>query len=376
MINSRTYRAPTITEAVDKVKRELGRDAIILQTRRFRKGGLLGFLGGQPMWEVQAASNLNIPQIPISGEYVSEQSSMAPLGSHQDTPMNKVHWVGTEPLVSGYQTAACNATGVLAKLREHLLAQDVEAPLVSNIMDELLANLPNKELSDETHLRTRLADLIAKRMGVIDPAESTTRAARTRVITLIGPTGVGKTTTIAKMAANYKLRSNKKVGLITIDTYRIAAVDQLRTYAEIMDIPVQAVFSPGELHNAVQRMSEMDVILVDTVGRSQNDRVRLNDLAKFITVSGSDEVHLTISIATNPRVARNTADHFKPLGVNRIIITKLDEAETFGMMLNVVAATDAAISYVTTGQDVPDDITRADPNILARCIMKGSWHAN
>jgi flagellar biosynthesis protein FlhF len=191
------------------------------------------------------------------------------------------------------------------------------------------------------------------------------------VVALVGPTGVGKTTTIAKIAANCRLRGNKRVGLVTIDTYRIAAVDQLRTYAEIIGLPLRAVLSTAELKQAIAAMSDLDVILIDTAGRSQNDQMRLSQLRSFIDAADADEVHLVLSAAANPRVAQAALERFGPLGANRITVTKLDEAASFGMILNVSSASEAPVAYVTTGQDVPEDIAPADPVALARLIAQG-----
>jgi len=380
--------------ALAEVKRDLGRDAVILHTRCVRKGGLLGLIGGRHVWEVQASPNVNVAPRAPKGRYVPEppaktteeqaESARAPAedaargapaapGARMAAQMREIHNMVRSLLIDRPQEKPALAPPV-AKLRRDLLAQDVDEQIVSQLIGDLQRDRQSGDVTDATALEQRLTKLVAARIPVVGPDEAPESTAA-RIIALIGPTGVGKTTTIAKMAANMKLRSGRKVGLITMDTYRIAAVEQLRTYAEIIDVPIRAVLTPGELHQAVVAMQDMDAVLIDTAGRSQNDLARLNELGRFLAASRVDEVHLAISAAANPRVASATVERFAPLGANRIIMTKLDEADTFGVVLNVAAAAEAAVSFVTTGQDVPDDIAPADARLLAEAVVKGSWNA-
>ncbi len=188
---------------------------------------------------------------------------------------------------------------------------------------------------------------------------------------MIGPTGVGKTTTIAKLAANLKLRQNRKVGLITIDTYRIAAVEQLRTYAQIIHVPLRVVMTPDELSAAIDEMDDLDAILIDTAGRSQRNVERLDELKEFLDAAAADEVHLVLSTTANVKNLQAAMDRFGSLGANKLILTKLDEAVSFGMILSIVKRMDAALSFVTTGQDVPDDIEVGQGRRLAQRILGG-----
>ena len=410
MMDMKTYQAVTMAEALAEVKRELGRNAVILRTRRLRKGGILGWIGGRGMWEIQAVPHMSVLDRGPEGTYVAASASSSERGApdwsdsvpgpetsprtahggamliatdehdvqpvpqtHMSARMNDIHRMVAKLLSRQPRQSADDLPPELSLLQKQLLSQDVDEALVTQLLEQLRPAVADRGALQEGALQARLTELIAGRIGVVD--RSGVQGGRPSVIVLIGPTGVGKTTTIAKMAANYKLREKKKVGLLTIDTYRIAAVDQLRTYAEILGVPIEAVLTPGELHGAIGKMSEMDVVLIDTAGRSQNDEMRLKDLRRFIAAIQCDEVHLVISAAANPKVAASALKRFGPLGTNRIIMTKLDEATTFGVILNIAAATDAAVSCVTTGQEVPDDIHPADANLLAECIVKGRWDA-
>ncbi len=217
-----------------------------------------------------------------------------------------------------------------------------------------------------------------------------------RYVALVGPTGVGKTTTIAKLAAHFKLRENKRVGLITIDTYRIAAVDQLKAYAQIMKLPLEVVLTPQEMVAAIRSLSDLDLVLIDTTGRSQNDGQRLEELKRFLDAvrstaaelrpapsveprpEGSDrpaavpdplEVHLVLSCAAHPGLMVQVAERFAPLGVDRVVFTKVDEAVGIGVIFNLITRLRMRMSYLTTGQDVPDDIEVSHRRRIAEMVL-------
>jgi len=189
------------------------------------------------------------------------------------------------------------------------------------------------------------------------------------VVALVGPTGVGKTTTIAKLAANFRLRENRRVGLITVDTYRIAAVEQLRTYADIIDLPMEVVSTPREMREAVARMRHLDLVLMDTAGRSPSDEVKIQELKSMLSEAEPNEVHLVLSAVAGSRSLVSTADKFASVGTTAILITKLDEATCLGNLLGLTRSSGLPISYLTDGQNVPDDIQVAQPNRLAQLIL-------
>ncbi|MEX0886477.1 MAG: flagellar biosynthesis protein FlhF [Phycisphaeraceae bacterium] len=255
-----------------------------------------------------------------------------------------------------------------------LLEQEVAEELAGEIVDNVRQSLEQSELEDAHACRRAVMKAVAQLMPTDDPesdAAAATPAVKRgpRTIALIGPTGVGKTTTIAKLAATFKLKRQLKVALITIDTYRIAAVDQLRTYAGIIGVPLRVVTSPDEMQRAVQEFADCDAVLIDTAGRSQRDDPRLDELARFIKAADADEVHLVLSSTCTQSVLEDTIERFARIPADRVIFTKLDEAVTFGVVLNVMRKVRKRLSYVTTGQEVPHEIEPGRADRLAALML-------
>ena len=261
-----------------------------------------------------------------------------------------------------------------AKMLDNDVPVDVADRLVGSIRDRFDA----LELKDplivrqallraiETTIETRSESLL---MHDREPVTG-----RPRVIALVGPTGVGKTTTVAKLAATYKLRHGKKVGLITSDTYRIAAVEQLRTYAGIIGLPILIANSPEELAAGIDKLwheNGCEIVVIDTAGRSQNNAKRLEELAEFTKAANPDETHLVLSTTVGDNVLRKTAQRFKALGPDRCILTKLDEAVTTGPIAGLSDRIGLPLSFITVGQEVPDDLEPARADRLARCVLDG-----
>ncbi len=217
-------------------------------------------------------------------------------------------------------------------------------------------------------MQERLAEHIEKLIPTTGPILRK-KTVGPHVVALIGPTGVGKTTTIAKLAANLKLREKHRVGMITLDTYRIAAVDQLKRYADIIGSPLRVVGNADELREAMKSMSDMDFILIDTAGRSPKDTMKLQELRGLLAAIEPDEVHLVISSAAGQECVEFAVQKFSEVRVDKIIFTKLDEAVHVGMVLNVIRKVNKSVSYVTTGQDVPDDIEVGRGKRLAQMIL-------
>ncbi|MDX2481884.1 MAG: flagellar biosynthesis protein FlhF [Desulfuromusa sp.] len=190
-----------------------------------------------------------------------------------------------------------------------------------------------------------------------------------KCISLIGATGVGKTTTIAKLAAEAITQSGARVALVTIDTYRIAAVEQLKVYGEIMGLPVEVVLSPEQLQEAFRRHRDKDLILIDTAGRSPRDQTQIDELNQFLGQGSKVENCLVLAAPTEERLQQKTLESFSQLPISRLIFTKLDETDRCGSLINVPIRSNLPLAYLTNGQQVPEDLLRAEPKAVAALVM-------
>jgi flagellar biosynthesis protein FlhF len=254
-----------------------------------------------------------------------------------------------------------------------LLEAEVAAELADQLIADVRGELTAAELGDEAIVRQtvlrHLAALIPADPEIPRPGRSAD--GRPLTIALVGPTGVGKTTTVAKLAAAYKLRHGKRVGLVTSDTYRIAAVEQLRTYAEIIGLPLKVAMSPGDMAAICESLHDCDVVLIDTAGRSQRDAGRLEELRQFIAGARPHQTHLVLSSTASESVMVEAAQRFTHVSPDRIIFTKVDEAVNFGVLVTVARKVALKLSYITTGQEVPDHIEVGRPERIARLLLDG-----
>jgi len=300
----------------------------------------------------------------------------APIGPDLADELHSMKRMIGRLLSTSTQTAGARQGSMPDALFEHYLALTEQA-VASEIADEIVGKVRDElsaaELADADIVRETMLRQIAKLVPAAGDSPLPRRPADGRPLTiaLIGPTGVGKTTTLAKLAAVAKLRHGRSVGLVTTDTYRIAAVEQLRTYADIIGLQLKVVASPNEMRPALESMSGCDVILIDTAGRSQHDGERLSDLRTYLDEADPHETHLVLSTTSAEAVMLRAAERFAQLGPNRLILTKLDEAVNFGVLLSVTRLADLKLSYVTMGQEVPDHIEAGKPDRISRLILGG-----
>lgn len=367
MANIRKYQAKTITEALAMVRADLGRDAVIVQTRKVNKK-VLG-VWGREMVEVWASDNPDLENLrrPQTTTPAPAPSITREQPSRIEQLENEIQNLKAMIAQLARQGVAVVSDSIPSSVpnENRWTSLLMEAEVEESIARELLQSAPENALSESA-----LQSLVAERLMTSGPI--TLKEGQPKVVMLVGPTGVGKTTTIAKLAAQYALLQRRRVGLITIDTYRIAAVEQLRTYSQIIDVPIRVVYSSNELPSAVREFSSMDVVFVDTAGRSQRNSMQIGELKACCERLSDCEVHLVLSSTTKTRDLYDIVQRFSVMPLHRVIWTKLDESTTFGNILNVAVKHPLPISYVTTGQRVPEDVEVAEANKLASLVVGGA----
>lgn len=255
----------------------------------------------------------------------------------------------------------------LFQLYTELLDSDVEEELSRDLIFRVRRHVKPEQLHDHDYCKSLLTGLVESDFRVASPIKPT--PGRRRVVALVGPTGVGKTTTVAKLAANFRLRDGIKMGLVTVDTYRVAAVEQLRTYAEIIDLPMKVVTSPLEMRRALDELVGLDLILIDTGGRSPRDELKIQELKTLLAEAQVDEVHLVLSLTAGISSLKSACEKFAVANTTALVLTKLDEAAGMGALLTAARKLPLPVSYLTTGQDVPDDIESANACRMARLVL-------
>lgn len=413
----------TVTETMGKVKKELGSEAVILQTREFREGGFLVFFGKIKI-EITAA----IEEKPIMTERPEENL----IGENEELGAKTVKTVKTAEtaqtpkniqtpqtpqtspsvMIAAYSNpVSCTATPgpnslsnspeqnsalheeiksmrrmlekmnkqlevreevnsvwppVLQKWADYLKDRGINDNLIQGLISHVQQTLPPEAWGENSQVYARIEANIRRicgQIGLIQPGYD-----RPRIVALIGPTGVGKTTTIGKLAAGFSIVDKRKVALITADTYRVAAVEQLKTFGEIIRVPVEVVMSTSGLTEALQQHEDKELIFIDTAGRSPNDNLHLSKLRSFLDIAQPDFTMLVMSATTQFADQLRIYQRFEPL-TTHLIFTKLDETASAGSILNLIGQTTLPTAYLTNGQNVPDDIQAATANLLARYVM-------
>ncbi len=343
------YRARTIKEATAKVKNVLGPDAMILSTQK------LSNVGENDIFEITAlagATNISNESPNMIGEVKQELMSikeMLYLLNNSDVFIEKM----------------ITFPGVLS-LYTKMIKNGVNDRYVRQLFERTGA-FNGHPVNDMKSIKDRAFKEIMKVVDVKNPFDI--KENKQIIAAFIGTTGVGKTTTIAKLAARLMLEKTKKVGLISLDAYRIGAMEQLQTYANILGVPCFKAFKKKDLIFALRRMEGKDIVLIDTAGQSQYDRSRLDELRRLIPGDLDISTHLLLSIATAEDEMNRAADNFRCLNYQSYIFTKRDETQKCGSILNQMIKQRLPVSYITTGQNVPEDIEQANRAKLLELIV-------
>ena len=389
----KTFRAGTMQQALDLVRRELGPDASVLHTRELN-GGLVRRMMFGRQYEVSASAVVNVPSrlpprlqestaayqwqgapMSVASNGGAQQDAAAMYARRPDATAINHHVAGQldrlQELIEklceqSSSTRECDLPATLFGVFTDMIEAEIDEAIARDLIDRVRVD-KGMHLADAHSVKARVAKMLEEDLTVTGPLATT--PGECRLVALVGPTGVGKTTTIAKLAANYRLREKKRVGLITVDTYRVAAVEQLRTYADIIDLPMEVVATPREMHEAVARMRHLDLVLMDTAGRSPHDEIRIQELRTVLAEAQPDDVLLVLSTTAGTKSLVATAQRFAEVGTTALLLTKVDEATSLGHVVALTRECKLPISYLTDGQNVPDDIQIAEPERLASMML-------
>lgn len=419
----RTFRAATLQEALEQVRETLGPDAAVLHTRQVKRSRMGLFssrlveveasvempAGNRSAKRAKATPSGNfdsedlsvesttlvanpaaVPYVEAEPEPVVAKQVPAEEAVEQDVEQDaiKSHMPSTSEPKSvpqkerrakadskstqeGREGDASRLPPAMYEALSEMLDAGVEPSEAKSILTAATKTLGLEQLSDSLLLRGRICQFVSKSLNVADPIELL--PGQQTVVALVGPTGVGKTTTLAKLATSFQLENRCDVGLITLDTLRPGAVDQLLQYAESLDAALEVVSSANQFLPALNRLKSCDVVFIDTAGRSPNDREQIEVLRDLLAAANPTSVQLIVSATSSIAHVQAAIDQFSSLNPTGLLITKLDEAFGFGAWLPILQYSEIPVSYVTHGQHVPRDLSVANRRRLASLLL---GHAN
>ena len=314
----------------------------------------------------QQEGSLNLKNIPRSDLEEIKKLLLATLTKSQEGVVKSVEWPTAADTTFSEGQSGEQLLPEGSPLTQELAKSGISTDLIRKIIDTLNTLPPQ---SESQSINGRLGETL----GRLIKFAGTLRLKKNspRIIALVGPTGVGKTTTTAKLAAMYALNRGNKVALITMDIFRVGAVEQLNTYSRIMGIPLEVASTPKELEKAVEKHSSCDLIVIDTAGRSHKDKEKLDEMKSFLEHKIPVEVYLCLSATTKDRDLEEILHRFSIFQISKVVFTKIDESESLGNMVNLLMKDNLSIAYFTTGQRVPEDIEVATPAKLADLILRG-----
>ena len=403
----KTFTAPSYTEALNKVKAALGEDVVIVSSKEIKRKTL----GSNGLYEIVVA---------IEDETPKKNSGKQNSSGKIDEVMLKLSSAAKEiNNISSKKTAFVKGSNLkpakndeIVQLKEEInkisdtlkylqatvwditKKNDLEIPpefseiyalakasgITANYLNEIMKltikYMPLKMRKNRNAIKRYFYTLLKKMIPI--RIERELRAPHKKIMMFVGPTGVGKTTTIAKLAARYayKLNSRHKVGIITLDTYRIGAVEQLMTYAKMMKLPIETVVDPSDFEEALEVLRHNDYILIDTVGSSQHDREKIEKLSSFLKVNTFAEINinLVLSAITKYEDLCDIYENFSVLPIDTLIFTKLDETKSYGNIFSLLLDTKKPVSYFSIGQEVPDDLMEANAEYLLKGILEKEFN--
>ncbi|MCT4476884.1 flagellar biosynthesis protein FlhF [Peribacillus frigoritolerans] len=371
------YLAPSMNEAMKRIRTELGSDAVILSSKAVYNGGFLGLFKKRNIEVIAAIDPVSQPIQAVTKQKSKKLPSKLEMASHAPKPnegngesadlLKEIE--GLKDMIKSLQIYSTDKKypGKLEKIHEYLTEQEVDISLRSQIMDELLEKwFVFKQQSTDEEVQVWLEEAM---LGILEEVGNGKPGLQKKYINIVGPTGVGKTTTLAKVAAETMLKHDKKVAFITTDTYRIAAIDQLKTYAKILNVPIEVAYNLEDFKRAAERFSHYDFVFIDTAGRNFRNPQYVKDLNEIIHFTDEMETYLVLSLTSKQKDMEDIYRQFAAIPIKQVIFTKADETSTFGQIFNFIHTHKLGAAYITDGQNVPDDIEIATSSQLLKMAI-------
>lgn len=382
------YTASSMPEAMKQVRAELGSEAVILNSRVIQSGGFMGFFKKSTIEVIAAIDPDNEPNPnPVPSEKSKANPFVRPVVNVSEKVKIPVNQSITEiaPIADRELVKEISQLKELLKQKgsdsnnpvtlpepincqlQELRDQEVNAAII----DEVAASLLEKwysggAVASRKEITKWSAEVIANRLSAFPFGGISFNR---KFVNVIGPTGVGKTTTLAKIAAECVLKHQKKVAFITTDTYRIAAIEQLKTYAKILDVPIEVCYNMEDFKASAEKFQDYDLVFIDTAGRNFRNQKYVTDLKEAIDFDKDMETFLVLALTSKQKDMEEIRRQFSLIHIDKFIFTKLDETSVYGSMLNMAEKFSTGIAYVTNGQDVPDDLIGANPEIITNTIL-------
>lgn len=367
-MNMKKYTADTMVNAMKKVRADFGEDAIILSSNVVKSKGFFGLFQKKSV-EVVAGHDRPIRNSEKQVEHVEHPITYLPERTDTSTEELRNEMVEMKKMLKNIHPSRDNSQypDEMQPLLNRLAQQHLSGSSIKQLGDSIFNKMKTEKRDFSNVELTEVAKEILKGDIMDLPFGGITFTKK--YINVLGPTGVGKTTTIAKIAARALLEEKKKVGFITTDTYRIAAIEQLRTYANLLQAPVEIVYNKTDFKEAINKLSDLDLVFIDTAGRNYKEVKFVEDLTRIIDFTLEMESFLVLSMTSKEEDMRVIIDQFKSFEIEKFIFTKMDETSSIGSMFNLMKEYSIGTAYTTDGQEVPEDLTEANPERLISLLL-------
>jgi flagellar biosynthesis protein FlhF len=357
------YMVNSMKEACELIREDLGPDAVIVSNKKVRERGIKGLFSKRKLEVTAAIDEENSKNFKNQNQKNLQDNQKKEV--ENDYLMREIGQI--KKILQKKSQKEINVLEEKENSALYLKYKDIleNIEIEKEIICDLMKNIEEHKIYNEFEFREILFE---RSKNIFKPV--TRENQKSNILAFVGPPGVGKTTTLAKLGAQFALFNNLNIGLITIDTYRIGAVQQLQTYGEIMGVSVEVVMTPGEFKRAVEKNRKKDLVLVDTAGRPSKNSSQIAELKTYLDAAEPIDVYLVLSSETKNKDMMRMLNDYKILNYSKLIFTKTDETESLGSIINAAYKTGMPVAYITNGQNVPDDIEAGNPESLVKLILR------